>query len=148
MTPLCRLFRSYGGGIAGEASLRNRVRWSSCSKSASERRFSMGNNIGKVFSVILLQWLNRLLELHRIGICCNPRHSVVANILKVVISSSVFPPLLSPVQSVPLLVVTILLFVLGLILELPYKSYVFVSQSPHKICKFVIGSCNEVDVIC
>ena len=52
-----------GGGIAGGAFLRIRVGrlddlLYGFPHAASERTFSMGNNIGKVLSVILSQWLN------------------------------------------------------------------------------------------
>ena len=63
---LCRLFISYGwrycrGSIPSKsrtsAVMKIYVRMSH-SNAASERTFSMGNNIGKVLSVILSQWLN------------------------------------------------------------------------------------------
>ena len=66
MAAQCRTFRS---GIAEGASLRKHVRPTSAviyyiglrmphSNAASEGTFSMANNIGKVLSVILSQWLN------------------------------------------------------------------------------------------
>ena len=121
----CRLFRNDG--------------WRYCRGSGA----SLRNLVGRHTDATQFLYLHNIMLL--------PLHSVGANIgCHKLISSSVFPPLLSPLEDYsvfPFLVVTMSVFVSILTRGLPCKICMLVSQSARKICKFVFASCNEVDVI-
>ena len=83
--PCVDFSEAMGGGIAEESPTKlcssAVVLWMPPSYVPSERTFPMGSNVGKVLSVIQTYSI-----------------AMVKRFLKLFISSSVFPPLLSPVQ--------------------------------------------------
>ena len=115
------------------------------SNAASERTFSTGNNIiGKVF----VSYSIAMAKLSYIYPGCNSFIQLEPTLL---ISSTVFPPLLDPISCRPTVFFTFLvvtMFLLVSILTSMHHIYVLASQSARKICEFGFGSCNEVDVIC